>query len=112
MKELETSLGGDPIATLEEIDVEEEMLRQVDGLLEVSAGLVDDIINEDPGQTVTMKDAEAAKVVQATSKIGACKKCLAGFRAAINASNPRNTVAAAPATIDASAVPATRPAPR
>ena len=69
LKELETSLGGDPIATLEEIDVEEEMLRQVDGLLEVSAGLVDDIISEDPEQTVTMKDAEAGKVVQATSKI-------------------------------------------
>ena len=27
LKELETSLGGDPIATLEEIDVEEELLR-------------------------------------------------------------------------------------
>ena len=77
------------------------MLRQVDGLLEVSAGLVEDVINEDPGQMVMMKDAEAAKVVQATSKIRACKKRLAGFRAAINASNPRNIVAATPATIKA-----------
>ena len=111
MKELETSLGGDPIATLEEIEIEEELLKQVKDFLEVSAGLVDDIINEDPEHSVTMKDAEAAKLLQATKKIRACKKHLAGFRAAINATNPRNTEAAAPAVTEAPA-PATRPAPR
>ena len=78
LKELETSLGGDPIATLDEIDVEEEMLRQVDGLLEVSAGLVDDIINQDSEQTVMMKDAEAAKVVQATSRFEPVRSTLQG----------------------------------
>ena len=69
MEEIETSLGGDAIATLEELEVEEDQLRQVKESLEVSAGLVDAIINEEPEQTDTMKDAEDTKSVQAESKI-------------------------------------------
>ena len=79
LEEIKTSLGGDAIATLEELEVEEDHLRQVKESLEESASLVDAIINEDPEQMETMKDAEATKSVQAVSKIRACKKCLAGF---------------------------------
>ena len=69
MEEIETSLGSDAITTLEELEVEEDQLRQVKESLEVSAGLMDAIINEDPEQTDTMKDAEDTKSVQAESKI-------------------------------------------
>ena len=69
LEEIETSLGGDAIATLEELEVEEDQLRQVKESLEESAGLVDAIINEDPEQTDMMKDTEATKSVLAVSKI-------------------------------------------
>ena len=69
LEEIETSLGGDAIATLEELEVEEDHLRQVKESLEKCANLVDAIINEEPEQTEAMKDAEATKSVQAESKI-------------------------------------------
>ena len=69
LEEIETSLGGEAIATLEELEVEEGQLRQVQAGLEESARLVDAIISEDPAQTDAMKDAEAAKSVSADSKI-------------------------------------------
>ena len=69
LEEIETSLGGDAIATLEELEVEEDQLRQFKESLEESAGLMDAIINEDPEQTDAIKDAEATKSVQAVSKI-------------------------------------------
>ena len=109
MEDIETSLGGEAIATIEEIEVEEVQLRQVEESLEESSSLVDAIISEDPNQTETMKDAEATKSVAADSKIRACRKRLASFRARINKAS--NTGAAAPATTEASAAPASRPAP-
>ena len=105
------SLGGDAIASLEELEVKEDQLRQVKESLKESANLVDAIINEDPEQTDTMKDVEATKSVLAVSKIRACKKRLAGFRATINASKASSTGAAAPATTESSAAPTTRPTP-
>ena len=110
MEETETSLGGDAIATLEELEVEEDHLRQVKESLEKSASLVDAIINEDPEQMEAMKDAEATKSVQAESKIQACKKCLAGFRATINASKAASMAAAVPATTESTAAHTTRSA--
>ena len=107
LEEIETSLGGEAIATLEELEVEEGQLRQVQAGLEESANLVNAIISKDPAQTDAMKDAEAAKSVSADSKIRACKKRLAGFRAAINKAS--NTGAAAPATTEAPAAPTSRP---
>ena len=111
LEEIETSLGGNAIATLEELEVEEDHLRQVKESLVKSASLVDAIIDEEPGQTEAMKDAEATKSVQAESKIRACKKRLAGFRATINARRAASTAAAAPATTESTAAPTTRPAP-
>ena len=111
LEEIETSLGGDAIATLEELEVEEDQLRQVKESLEKSASLVDAIINKDPEQTEAMKDAEATKSVQAVSKIRACKKRLAGFRATINASKAASMAAAAPTTTESTAAPTTRSAP-
>ena len=69
MEDIETSLGGEAIATIEEIEVEEVQLRQVEESLEESSTLVDAIIGEDPNQMETMKDAEATKSVAADSKI-------------------------------------------
>ena len=109
MEEIETSLGGDAIATLEELEVEEDHLRQVKESLEKSASLMDTIINEEPKQTEAMKDAETSKSVQAESKIRACKKRLAGFRGMINASKAASTAAAVPATTESTAAPTTRP---
>ena len=111
MEEIETNLGGDAIATLEELEVEEDQLRQVKESLEESASLMDGIINEDPQQMEAMKDAEATKSVQAESKIRACKKRLAGFRATINASKASSTGAAVPATTESSTVPTMTSAP-
>ena len=79
LEEIKTNLGGDAIATLEELEVEEDHLRQVKDSLVKSASLVDAIIDEETGQTEAMKDAEATKSVQAESRIRACKKQLAGF---------------------------------
>ena len=59
---------------------------QVRESLKESASLVNSIITEDPEQTDAMMDAEAAKAVQADSKIHACKKRLTRFRATINVS--------------------------
>ena len=56
MEDIETSLGGEAITTLEELEVEEVQLRQVKESLEESASLVDAIISEDPDQTDAMKD--------------------------------------------------------
>ena len=109
LEDIETSLGGEAIATLEELEVEEVQLRQVKESLEESASLVDAIISEDPNQTEAMNDAEATKSVSADSKIRACRKRLASFRARINKAS--NTGAAAPATTEAPAAPASRPAP-
>ena len=69
LEDIETSLGGEAIATLEELEVEEVQLRQVKESLEESTSLVDAIISEDPDQADAMKDAEAAKSVSADSKI-------------------------------------------
>ena len=69
LEEIETSLGGEAIATLEELEVEEVQLRQVKESLEESTSLVDAIISKDPNQADAMKDAEAAKSVSADSKI-------------------------------------------
>ena len=107
LEEIETSLGGEAIATLEELEDKEGQLRQVQAGLEESARLVDAIISEDPAQTDAMKDSEAAKTVSADSKIRACRKRLAGFRAAINKAS--NMGAAVPATTEALAAPTARP---
>ena len=69
LEEIETSLGGEAIATLEELEVEEVQLRQVKESLEESTSLVDAIISEDPNQAEAMKDAEAVKSVSADAKI-------------------------------------------
>ena len=79
LEEIETSLEGDAIASLEVLKVEEDQLMQVKESLKESASLMDSIITEDPEQTDAMMDSEAAKSVQAVSKIRACKKRLAGF---------------------------------
>ena len=56
LEEIETSLGGEAIATLEELEVEEGQLRQVQAGLEESANLVNEIISEDPAQADDMKE--------------------------------------------------------
>ena len=74
---------------------------QVKEVLKESKSLVNLIINEDPNQTVTLVDAEGAKALEAETKIIACEKILAGFRATINKASGTGT------TIEASAAPAT-----
>ena len=106
LEDIETSLGGEAIATLEELEDEEGQLRQVQAGLEESARLVDAIISKDPAQTDAMKDSEAAKTVSADSKIRPCRKHLAGFRAAIN--KVSNTGVAAPANTESTAAPTMR----
>ena len=69
LEEIKTSLEGDAIDSLELIKVKRNQLIEVREYLKESTSLVDAIINEDPEQTDTMKDAEAAKSVSAVSKI-------------------------------------------
>merc|ERR1711867_290256 len=45
LEDIETSLGGEAIATIEEIEVEEVQLRQVEESLEESSSLVDASVN-------------------------------------------------------------------
>ena len=79
LEEIEASLEGDAIDSLEVLKVEKDRLMQVKESLKESASLVDSIINEDPEQTDAMTDAEATKSVQAVSKISACEECIAWF---------------------------------
>ena len=57
--------------------VKEDQLARVSKSLKESASLVDSIITEDPEQTDAMTDSEAAKAVQAVSKISACEERIA-----------------------------------
>ena len=76
LEEIEASLEGDPIDSLEVLNVKEYRLMQIKESLKESASLVNSIINEDPEQTNTLLEAEDAKALQAVSKISACKERL------------------------------------
>ena len=109
LEEIKTSLEGTAIDSLEVLKVKEDQLARVSESLKESASLVDSIITEDPEQTDAMTDSEAAKAVQAVSKISACEERIARLRATINASLTSTTGAAppTPATIESTA-PSTR----
>ena len=79
LEEIEAGLEGEVIDSLEVLKVTEDQLMQVKESLKKSASLMDSIITEDPEQTDAMMDSEAAKSVQAVSKIRACKKRLSRF---------------------------------
>ena len=79
VEEIEASLGGNPIDSLEVLNVIEYRLTQIKESLKESASLVNSIINEDPEQTKTLLEAEEAKVLQAVSKISACEERIARF---------------------------------
>ena len=93
---------------MEELDLRVNRLNQIKELLKESKSLVCSIIEEDPAQTATLVDEEGAKALEAETKVNACEEKLAGFQAAINASNPRSTEAAVPATTEATDAPTTR----
>ena len=103
--EIKASLEGEAISSLEVLKVEENRLMQVKEILKETKSLVNLIINEEPEQTDTLVEEEGVKALQADSKISACEKILAGFRATISKTSGTGT------TIEASAAPATRPAP-
>ena len=105
LEEIKASLEGDAIDSLEVLEIEEHQLMQVRESLKESASLMNSIITEDPEQTDAMMDSEAAKSVQAVSKIRACEKRLAKFRATINASKTSSMGAAAPTIVEPSAAP-------
>ena len=79
MEEIKASLEGDAIDSLEVLKVKEDRLMQIKKSLKESASLVDSIVTEDPEQTDAMMDSEAAKSVQAVSKISACEERIARF---------------------------------
>ena len=79
LEEIEASLEGDAIDSLEVLQVKEDRLIQVKESLKESASLVDSIIIEDPEQTNTLMESENAKALQAVSKISACERRLARF---------------------------------
>ena len=111
LEEIKASLEGETIDRLEVLKVTKDQLMEVKESLKESASLVDSIITEDPEQTNAMMEAEAAKSMQAVSKIRACEERLAKLRATINASKTSSTGAAAPAIVEPSAAPPTRSAP-
>ena len=59
----------------------------------------------------TLVESEDAKALQAVSKISACERCLARFRATINAGRTSSTGMATSAVFESSAAPSTRSAP-
>ena len=105
LEEIKAGLEEEAISSLEVLKVEENRLMQVKEVLKESKSLVSSIINEDSKQTDMLVVAEGAKALEADTKISACEKILAGFQAAINKTSGTGT------TIEASAAPATRPAP-
>ena len=79
LEEIEASLEGDAIDSLEVLKVKEDRLMQVKESLKESASLVESITTEDPEQTNAFMESENAKALQAVSKISACEERLARF---------------------------------
>ena len=83
------------------LDVRVSRLKQIKELFVESKSLVSSICEEDPTKMDTLIEEEGAKAMEAETKVGACEEKLAGFRAAINAANPKKDEAAAPAVAPA-----------
>ena len=111
LEEIEASLEGDPIDSLEVLNVKEYRLMQIKESLKESASLMNSIINEDPEQTNALLGLEDARALQTVSKISACEECLATFRATINAGRTSNMGVAVSAITESTAALSTRPAP-
>ena len=111
LKEIEASLEGDPIISLEVLNVKEYRLMQAKESLKESSNLVSLIIIEDPSRTSELLGLEDARALQIVTKVSACEESIARIRGVINAKKASSTEAVVPAITELITALASRPDP-
>ena len=100
---MKTRLEGEPIDSVELLDVKNAQLDEIKAQINSAASLVDSMFTADPDQTVTTLEAQGTRRTAAEVKVHACEELVAKMQAAINAKNAAlveaATAAAAPAEV-------------